>query len=225
MNPLRPRLSWPDRPRWRAYFKYIALFDALFFPIYFGAGAIAAQASHTYGLYASWEQDIPLVPWMIWPYISLLLLFNLPVFHLDPGQLQRLSRQSTTVLLVAGTIFVLMPTHLGFQPTTNVGSYEPVFSWLARLDTPHNAAPSLHVAVSTLILLACASTASRPLAWIYRLWLALISASTVLVHQHHLLDVASGMALAVLVRSISPVMSAATVARQQTRSAVPPLHR
>lgn len=214
MTPMRPRFSWPDRTRWRAYIKYVVLFDVLFFPIYFGAGAIAAQASQTHGLYAAWELGIPLVPWMIWPYISLLLLFNLPLFHLDAGQLEKLSRQSTTVLLIAGASFVLLPTHLGFPPTAHVGFYETVFGWLGRVDTPHNAAPSLHVAVSALILLACASTASRPLALVYRLWLLLISASTVLVHQHHLLDVASGMALAVLVRSIFRLPGVATADRQ-----------
>lgn len=210
----RSPISWPDRQRWAAYFRYIFLFDVLFFPIYFGAGAIAAHAGRTHGLYVPWELGIPLVPWMIWPYISLLLLFNLPVFHLDAAQLRKLSRQSTTVLVAAGTIFVLIPTHLGFPPATHDGIYQPIFGWLARLDTPHNAAPSLHVAVSALILLACAGSASRPLAWTYRIWLVLISLSTVLVHQHHLLDVASGMALALLVRAIFPLRTAGTDARQ-----------
>lgn len=207
-KPTRP--SRPDRLWWRAYLKYLIFFDVLFFPIYFGAGAIASGATRTYGLYVPWELDIPLVPWMIWPYISLLLLFNLPLLHLDAKQLEELSRQSTTVLLIAGAMFVALPTHLGFQPTMPAGIYEPIFGWLARLDTPHNAAPSLHVAVSALILLACASTARRPVAWIYLFWLALISASTVLVHQHHLLDVATGMALAVFARSIFRLPSAAT---------------
>jgi hypothetical protein len=62
--------SWPDRARWIAFLKFMALFYALFFPFYFGAGQIAAGTRETFGLYWPWERDIPIVPWMIWPYID-----------------------------------------------------------------------------------------------------------------------------------------------------------
>jgi membrane-associated phospholipid phosphatase len=69
------------------------------------------------------------------------------------------------------------------------------------IDLPHNMAPALHVVFSALILFA-ALDASRltPTKILWWSWLILICASTILVHQHHLLDVISGLAMATLSR-------------------------
>ena len=198
-------ISWPDETRWRAFLKFMALFYVFFFPFYFGAGHIAAHTHDTFGLYWSWERDIPLVPWMIWPYMTLFSLFLLPLFHMSAGQISTLSRQSTATLVIAGLVFLLVPTHLGFAPISVEELHQPLFGLLAMVDTPHNLVPSLHVAFSALILLGCAGRASQPLAGAYLLWLLIMSVSTVLVHQHHIFDVISGLALALITRRIFPL--------------------
>lgn len=197
-------ISWPDGARWRAFFKFMALFYVFFFPLYFGAGHVAEQAQDTYGLFWSWERDIPLVPWMIWPYMTLFSLFLLPLFHMSPEQISSLSRQSIATLVIAGMVFLLVPTHTGFAPTVVEELHQPLFGLLAMVDTPHNLVPSLHVAFSALILLGCAAQTSFLLAWGYRFWLLIMSVSTVLVHQHHIFDVISGLALALIMRRIFP---------------------
>jgi membrane-associated phospholipid phosphatase len=203
----RTQISWPDGTRWRAFLKFMALFYLFFFPFYFGAGHIAAGTRDTYGLYWSWERDIPLIPWMIWPYLTLFSLFLLPLFHMSAGQISVLSRQSTATLVIAGAVFLLVPTHMGFAPTIADGLHQPLFGLLATVDTPHNLVPSLHVAFSALILLGCAGGASPPLAWTYLFWLLIMSTSTILVHQHHIFDVISGLVLALLMRRIFPLGS------------------
>jgi membrane-associated phospholipid phosphatase len=100
---------------------------------------------------------------------------------------------------------VLIPGRLGFSPALMTGMLTPLFDLMTAVDTPHNLVPSLHVTFAALILLGCAERASRPLAWIYRLWLAVMSASTLFVHQHHLLDVATGLGLAAAVRRVFPL--------------------
>jgi len=202
-----PQFSWPDGARWRAFLKFMALFYLFFFPFYFGAGLIASQTHDTYGLFWSWERDIPLVPWMIWPYMTLFSLFLLPLFHMSTSQISALSRQSTATLVIAGVIFLTVPTHQGFEPTIVVELYQPLFGFLAMVDTPHNLVPSLHVAFSALILLGCARRSSPLLAWSYLFWLMIMSVSTVLVHQHHIFDVISGLALALFMRRIFPLAS------------------
>lgn len=200
-----PSWSWPDAARWRAFLKFDGMFFLCFVPVYFGGGHLAAAADHTFGLYLAWEREIPFVPWMIWPYLSLLTLFQLPLLHLDPRQIAVLSRQATLTLLAAGACFLLLPTHAGFAPAAVPDFYQPLFALLAAVDTPHNLAPSLHVAFSALILLGCASRTSSRLAWCYRGWLLLLSLSTLLVHQHHLFDVASGLWLALVMRRLFPL--------------------
>jgi membrane-associated phospholipid phosphatase len=201
-------ISWPSRARWRAFLKFMALFYVFFFPVYFGAGNIAANMHDTYALYWDWERTIPVIPWMIWPYLTLFSLFLLPLFHMSSEQISVLSRQSTATLIIAGAIFLLFPTHSGFVHTSIVGLHEPLFGVLAMVDTPYNLAPSLHVAFGALILLGCAEQTSAVLAWSYRFWLLIMSASTVLIHQHHVFDVLSGLALALLMRRIFPLEAA-----------------
>ena len=88
-----------------------------------------------------------------------------------------------------------------------VGLHQPLFDLLTQVDTPHNLVPSLHVAFAALILLGCAERGPKFWAWGYGAWLVLMSASTVLVHQHHLLDVISGLGLAFIMRRIFPLGS------------------
>jgi membrane-associated phospholipid phosphatase len=206
MTPVAP--SWPDRARWLAFLKFMAMFYALFLPFYFGAGHIAAGTSETFGLYWPWERNIPLVPWMIWPYLTLFSLFLLPLFHMSANQIAALSRQSSATLVFAGAVFVLVPTHSGFAPIAGEGMHRPLFALLAIVDTRHNLVPSLHVAFSALILFGCAAHARTLWAWSYRLWLLVMSASTVLVHQHHIFDVVSGLTLALLMRRVFPLARA-----------------
>lgn len=207
MMSIQASFSLPDATRWRAYLKFMGMFYLFFFPVYFGAGHIAAVSHDTFRLYWSWEQDIPLVPWMIWPYLSLFSLFLLPLIHLNPGQISALSRQSTTTLVLAGIIFLALPTQSGYPPGIVEGLHQPIFGLIARVDTPHNLVPSLHVAFSALILLGCAQRTSPGMAWAYRLWLLPLCLSTLLVHQHHLVDVLSGLAIATLMRRLFPSAS------------------
>lgn len=180
------------------------MFYLFFFPIYFGAGHLA-NTRETVGLYWSWERDIPLIPWMIWPYLTLFSLFQLPLFHMSAKQISALSHQSTATLVIAGMAFLLLPAHLGFPPIVVEDLHQPIFGLLSIVDTPHNLAPSLHVTFSALILLGCAAQTSPNLAWSYRFWLLLLSISTVFVHQHHIFDVISGLALALIMRRLFPL--------------------
>jgi membrane-associated phospholipid phosphatase len=69
------------------------------------------------------------------------------------------------------------------------------------VDMPHNMVPSLHVVFSALILLALTgATTSESYRLFWYGWLLVICASTMLVHQHHLIDVIAGLALAFLLR-------------------------
>jgi membrane-associated phospholipid phosphatase len=61
--------------------------------------------------------------------------------------------------------------------------------------------PSLHVVFSSVIALACASFARPPFRGLLWAWLTLIVLSTVLVHQHHLIDVLAALLLVVALRS------------------------
>ena len=73
---------------------------------------------------------------------------------------------------------------------------------LFMLDAPHNLAPSLHIVFSTIAVLACAHHAPRPARLGLWAWLMAIAASTLLTHQHHILDVATGLLVAFACRAL-----------------------
>lgn len=192
----------PDRAVVRAWIRMVGVFYAVFLPVYFGAGAVAAHADRARVLAFPFEAGIPLVPWMIWPYLSIGTLFLLPLFHLEVDDIDRLSRRIAAAIVVAGVAFVALPQRMLFPPRRVDGLEAPLFALLDAVDTPHNLAPSLHVAIAGLIVLAVLRRAPSWLAALYALWFAILSASTVLVHQHHLVDVAAGLALALAATAV-----------------------
>lgn len=196
-----------SRAHWLAYLRFLAVFLAIFLPVYAGSGHLLAQLpDRSIPLHFAWEKDIPLVPWMIWPYLSLFSLYLLPLLHLSPQEMRRLARQSVLAVGVAGILFVAMPTQAGFPPTAVTGLHEPLFRLITLVDTPFNLMPSLHVTGAALIVLGCCTARLGLRAiWMYRLWLATLALSTVLVHQHHLIDVIGGFALALAVRRLIPL--------------------
>jgi membrane-associated phospholipid phosphatase len=192
-----------------AYLRFLGVFLFVFGLVYMGSGYLLAQSpGRSVQLYFSWEKDIPLVPWMIWPYLSLFPSYLLPLLHMNVHELQRLSLQSVVTVAIAGLIFNALPAQLGFSPTEVTGWHQPLFFWLARIDTPYNLLPSLHVAGASLILLACGERVGPRWAWFYAAWLAVLALSTLLVHQHHVLDVVSGFGLALVVRQAIPLKPA-----------------
>ncbi len=194
-------LRLPDGATLRAVLGWCLLVDLLFFPIYGGVNWLTGLRPRLLDLYLPEELAIPLVPQAIWVYLSLLLLFCLPIFTLPRQRAREEALAAIVGLLASAAMWLLLPARLGFQRVLPAG-YESVFALVFALDTPHNLVPSLHVVFSTLAVLACGQTApTRMRLWLW-IWLAAISLSTVLTHQHHLLDVASGLVVAAVCRAL-----------------------
>lgn len=192
------RWTWrPARERWLAYLWMGLLLDLLFVVVYGGSSLLNHTRSTHLQIHFDWETGLPLIPAFIYPYFSIFLLFLLPLFALDVSALRQLAKQLVVATLVAGATFLLLPTKLGFEPSTL--ELPPLFSLLASLDLPYNLVPSLHVTYSALTISAVSSNSPawlKPLLW---LWLGAMCVSVVLVHQHHLLDVVSGLILALVI--------------------------
>ncbi|MBA3962057.1 MAG: phosphatase PAP2 family protein [Chthoniobacterales bacterium] len=101
----------------------------------------------------------------------------------------------TTAILVAGIFFLIIPLRYGFARTHAEGWSSALFAWFLTMDAPFNLFPSLHAALWLLLL----DVYARQLRGLVRLivlaWFALIGASPLLTHQHHVIDIAGGLAL------------------------------
>jgi membrane-associated phospholipid phosphatase len=149
-------------------------------------------------LYFDRELAIPFVPWMIWVYLSLQVFLALPLFVLDTAGISRFGWTIALATVAASAIHLALPTDLGWARPAVVPGY-PIFERFFSMDRPHNMAPSLHVTYSVLAFLVMWNGTKRMwLKLLFAVWLALLVGSVSLVHQHHLVDIASGLALAAL---------------------------
>lgn len=206
----RRRAPWRDRAAWVALVRFCLGFELVFFPLYFGIGALTAASGRARALHFDWELAIPRVDWMVLPYLLVIPSFLLPILHLDARRIDALARQTIAAVVIAAAVFLLLPGRIGHAPVPAEGPLAPLLRFIAAIDTPHNTFPSLHVACAVLIGRACADAAGPRPALAYHLWLALALASTLLTHQHHLADVAGGLALALALRRWLPIPPAAS---------------
>ena len=137
------------RPGWneiRTYSYYFLIIGALFVFGYGGSNWLAAQRTEPLHLYLQAELAVPFFPAMLVPYLSINLLFVLPLFRLRREELQQLGRQMMVTTVMATALFAIMPTALGFPRPATGGELGAAYQLLYALDLPYNCVPSLHVA-------------------------------------------------------------------------------
>ena len=191
----------PDARRLRTYGGWACCAGVAFFAIYPTFNWLTARREHRLHLYANAELAIPFVPQFIWAYISMYILFFLPLFALPAHRMPALGKQLVAGTIASGLLFLLFPAVLGFTRTLPADPlYAGMYSGIFGVDRPHNLVPSLHIVWSSLIILACADIARPGARALLQAWLAIIAASTVFVHQHHILDVVAAIPLVLLLR-------------------------
>ncbi len=191
----------PDRERFRAYLFWAWWTGVAFFAVYPTLNWLTSLRSQPYHLYMPAELAVPLVPQFIWAYLSMYALFFLPLFFLPTVRMPALGKQLVAGTLVSGLLFLLLPAELGFARVVPADPpYTRIYAVMFGVDRPHNLVPSLHVVFSTAIALACADVAGSATRALLFGWLGVMAASTILVHQHHVLDVAAAFFLVFLLR-------------------------
>jgi membrane-associated phospholipid phosphatase len=184
----------------------------LFVAVYGGCLWITARRNDVGVFYFEWERAIPFLPAMILPYLSIDLFFVFaPFLFPNEDELKLYTRRTTMAILLAGIGFLVWPLRFAFPRPSAEGWLGAVFDSFRALDAPNNLFPSLHAAL--LVLLADAyARHTRGAARIGLLgWFVLIGLSPVLTHQHHVIDILGGFALAALCfLSVRPKICLAT---------------
>lgn len=191
---LERRGTRPDGGPDRGFFLLVllaayALFLCTYLPInLFSVG----REAHT--LWLPEEKRIPLIPEFEYLYASAYLLPAVAILKIrDAGELVRLVAAFLITLFVAYATYLVFPVYLE-RPELTVDSLATYLLSLEYLDPSYNHFPSLHVAISVLLFLACRSGVRRP--GLFLLVVAGISVSTLFVKQHYIVDVAYGAGLA-----------------------------
>jgi membrane-associated phospholipid phosphatase len=85
---------------------------------------------------------------------------------------------------------------VSFPPHAVAGAVRPLYSLAVALALVGNSLPSLHVALSVSVAWAYAAGKAKFIRFACWGWALSIAASTILTHQHNVLDVAAGAMLA-----------------------------
>ena len=146
-----------------------------------------------------WERQIPFIPFMILPYMSLDVFFvAAPFLCRDRSELRTLARRISFTIVVAGVCFLLFPLRFAFDRPAAHGWLGAIFDVFRGLDQPFNLFPSLHIALRTILADLYARHTAGVLRGVTHVWFSLVGVSTVLTYQHHIVDVAGGFLLALV---------------------------
>lgn len=188
-------------PGWRQLGFALALSTivaAVFIFVYGGADWLTDQHSYRVRMHTPADLAIPLLPEAAVAYLSLNVLFWICPFVLRTRrELVAFAATLLVTTLAAGVFFVALPVADAFDPA----EVHSLRGWTAAYDVArvialhHNYFPSLHVAFATICVLAYGEHAAKFAKLLLGAWWLAIVASTLLIHEHYLVDVVSGLLL------------------------------
>jgi hypothetical protein len=140
----------------------------------------------------SWESAVPFMPWWAVIYQSLFLL-HCAAFRMgeDMAAIRRYGFSVALAFAAGAPIFWFWPTSIDRPPCENVA-----IQWLIScFDGPRNALPSLHAAMSILLVHRFWSASSTMIRAALTLWLPVLLFSTLATKQHRVVDLFFGLLL------------------------------
>ncbi len=193
-----PGLFWPAL--WR-----LALAGACFVGIYTTCNRYTATRTDVSIWMWEWERHMPFIPELVVPYWSLDLFFCGAFFLCASRvELNLLTKRIIAVTVASGICFLLIPLRMGLDRPVPSGWTAPLFHALYLNDLPHNLAPSLHISLRSLVWVFYGAHLTGWWRRLTKAWFILIGASTLLVWQHHLIDVASGFVMGWAIAALIP---------------------
>jgi hypothetical protein len=201
----RPFLAWPGWAHLKFAWVQTLMVSLWFAMVFVGADWFTGHRVLRVRVHLDAELHIPLVPSFTLVYMSIYALFVAAPFVL------RTRREITTLAIcqalaisLAGICFLLIPAQLAYAPPSDsqLGIWKGLFNFADRMNLDYNLVPSLHVALSIVCIELFAVHATPGGKFLLRGWGLLIAASTILTHQHHLLDAVTGCLLALAIVKI-----------------------
>lgn len=181
---------------WKAARTSISL-SLLFLIVYGATNRLTGLRPGVGSFYFEWERQIPFVPLIFIPYVSIDLLFVISPFLCRTDRQRRtLANRLAAATIIGGLCFLVFPLRFAFERPPVAGPLGWFFDAFRQMDQPFNQCPSLHVALAAIL---AAEYLRRFKGWFgvgFALWFFLIVLSAVLTWQHHLIDVGGGFILA-----------------------------
>lgn len=171
-------------------------FLAFWVLVYGGASVVSGHVPWRVPVALPGEPWVPLVPSFSVVYLSLGgLLLLAPAVLRTWDAVRPLFRLLIAQTVIAAACFVLIPARA--EPWLDPAPQGLVMTVADTINLERNYFPSLHVTYSWTAALAIGRHGGRPVAAFAWAWALGITAATLLLHQHYVLDVVAGIGLAV----------------------------
>ncbi|MES9905115.1 MAG: dual specificity protein phosphatase family protein [Sedimenticola sp.] len=183
---------------------WIVLLGLFFFLIYGSANEISAVTAPHPSFYWQWERNIPFIPELILPYMSSDLVFVIALL-VAPTRLdiQKLGMRLGLAIIISALFFLIMPLQFSFERPAVSGWPFGLFELLS-LDKPYNQFPSLHISLGFLAWLEIRLRLKGIAGRLVSLWFISIAASTLLIYQHHVIDLIGAIVVTFLLFHLIP---------------------
>jgi membrane-associated phospholipid phosphatase len=190
--------------------KYVSFFLALFFLTYTTIQKIMTTSK--FDFLTNIDIMIPIVPEFIWIYHTLMpiLLITSVIIVKRPGVFFTSFLSCIIATIILGIFYVLFPSH--YPRPTIIGNSisEQILRFTYMIDGPNCTFPSGHVTYSFIFYFTIKDSQLikdyKFIQFLYLMWAILISVSTLLIKQHYIIDVLSGVLVATICYYVSKII-------------------
>ena len=141
----------------------------------------------------AWERNIPFVPWLMLPYMSIDVFYAVSFFIFrQRSALDRHAKRLLLATIISLLGFLLYPLQFSFEVPKADGFNGLLQAMLLGFDKPYNQAPSLHISLLIVLWVCYAKKLTGWARLALHGWFFAIGASVLLVYQHHFIDVWTG---------------------------------
>jgi membrane-associated phospholipid phosphatase len=198
---LIPYQSDKENLRWYKKYDWL-IYGLVMFGVWSGLYFWIAESrigAEKHSMLVEFDKMIPFIPEWVWIYLTVYMIFLIPLFGLTERRLLKLVMTSyIVVMLVCYVFFYLYPVEYP-RPLLQVKDYSTwALSLVYKNDKPWNCFPSSHCAMAMM-----AALVLLEINWVFGLWGMItalsIGVSTLFTKQHFIVDVVAGFGLSILV--------------------------
>jgi protein-tyrosine phosphatase len=184
---------------WRRATAWLIALGTFFYASYGFSNWLASQRVDVPAVVFAWEHAIPFIAWTIIPYWSTNVFFALSFYVCrNPSELDTHARRLLTAQVIAVVCFIAFPLRVSFAKPQASGLSGFLFDALGTFDMPFNQAPSLHIAITTILFAFYARTLPPRILMAFGAWSLLVVGSVMTTYQHHFIDVPTGLLLGLI---------------------------
>lgn len=189
-------IDWPGWDHLRYCYLIELLVLLLFVIVYGGTDYLIGLHDYRVRIHFDWELEIPLIVWISTIYMSINFVWPIaPLIIRRREEVQFLVRVIVISIIISGIIFLIVPA----APAYKEPLLEEIYGWefwyksASAVNLTYNSFPSLHVALVLALtnsLIRNKNPMFKIICWI---WAFFVAISTVLAHQHHVIDIFGGI--------------------------------